>query len=88
MSEESNKAFELLQPALKELEEAYEKVSADDPIGRGHIGRQILELVHAHNVSTEYLRYCQRFTEADLSEPQSARIDLVVRILGCRGVMY
>lgn len=81
MSEELDKQFNQLLPEIEVLEAAYENIPAEDPIERGYVGRDLLNLVRAHGVATEYLRHCERQIEADLTEPKRGRVELIVRIL-------
>lgn len=52
MSEEADAAFAALLPKIKKQEARYEKISLDDPIARGHVGRKILRLVDKAGLST------------------------------------
>jgi hypothetical protein len=88
MSEEADAAFAVLLPHIKEIEERYERTYKDGPIARGHVGREILQLVDDTGLFTEYLRYCEQQVQGELSESTRTRIECMIRIIVARGATY
>ncbi len=88
MSEEADAAFALLLPRIKEIEERYEKIYDKGPIERGHVGREILELVDGADLSTEYLRHCEQQVQGELNDSTRTRIECMIRIIVARGATY
>ena len=88
MSEEADAAFAALLPKIKKREAKYEKISLDDPIARGEVGKKILKLVDEAKLSIEYLRHCEQQVAGELSESTRTRIECMIRIIVARGATY
>jgi hypothetical protein len=88
MSEEADAAFAALLPKIKKQEAKYEKISLDDPIARGHVGRKILKLVDEATLSTEYLRHCEQQAAGDLTDSARIQIECMIRIIAARGATH